>query len=421
MHGFTSILFDLFIMFAAAKVAGEVFNRFGHPAVIGELLAGMLIGPYTLGLVGHPVPDLVTQFHGEAEAKMALDSIYELLSGLGVVVLLFFVGLESPLSDLLRVGVRATGIALAGVVASFGLGLLLAAWLGLPGLSGLFVAATLVSTSVGISARVLADLGQLSSAAARLILSAAIIDDMLGLLVIGIVSAFGRDGGIDAPSVAALTAQALAFIGLGALVCTFAVRRLGWRIAGLHFRDAPFVVGMTLCLGLAALAGRVGLAALIGAFLAGVAFAETREQFELERRALPVYELLVPFFFVVTGMQVDWRLLLDPAVVPVAVAAVTVAILGKLAACGAAAWGLGRWTMAIVGLGMVPRGEVSLIAATVGASVGAITPTFFSVVVLVTVATALLVPPLMAVFYRGHARATEQGRWKVAQGVLPEF
>jgi Kef-type K+ transport system membrane component KefB len=423
MQGIGSIMMELFIMFAAAKIAGELFDRVGQPPVIGELLAGVAIGPHALGLIGQPAPDLLSAFRDEADARVALEAVYQLLSGLGAVVLLFFVGLESPLVDLLRVGRRATAIAVAGASLSFALGTGLAGLLGMPPVSGLFVGAMLASTSVGISARVFADLGQLGSRVARIVLGAAIIDDILGLLALTAVSAIGRTGGVDPLALGGVGLQALAFVVVAALVSTFAVRRFGLRVHALHVRDAPFVVAMTACLGLAALASRFGLAALVGAFLAGVAFAETRDQFELERRGSPVYELLVPFFFVLAGSRVDWRLLLDPSSLGLALAVVALAAAGKLVGCGLAAWGLGRWSMAAIGVGMIPRGEVSLIVATVGAAAGAVASTLFSTVVVMSVLTTLLVPPVLSLLFRSRrAEAVGPAReWQPAERVLPDF
>jgi Kef-type K+ transport system membrane component KefB len=198
MAGLGSLLLELFVIFAAAKLAGEVFNRMGQPAVVGELLVGALIGPYALHLIGEPGPDLVARFRDEADAQMALETMHQLLGGLGAIVLLFFVGLESPLGDLLRVGRRATAVACSGVVASYGLGIGLATLLGMPIISALFVGAILASTSVGISARVFADMGRLNSRVAHIVLSAAVIDDILGLLALTVVSAIGRTGSADA-------------------------------------------------------------------------------------------------------------------------------------------------------------------------------------------------------------------------------
>src|SRR5919202_3610713 len=423
MTGLGSILFELFVIFAAAKIAGEVFDRLGQPPVVGELLAGALIGPHALGLIGQPGADLLAIFREEADARTALETIHQLLGGLGAVMLLFFVGLESPLIELVRVGPRATAVACSGVIVSFGLGIGLALLLGMPAVSALFVGAILGSTSVGISARVFADLGRLNSREARIVLGAAVIDDILGLLGLTAVSTIGRTGSADAAALGSISLEALAFVMVAALVCTFAVRRLRFRLQSLHLRDAPFVVAMAVCLGLAALASRVGLAALVGAFLAGIAFAETREQFELERRASPVYELLVPFFFVLTGSQVDWRALLVPSSAGLLIVLALLAAASKLIGCGLAAWGLGRWTMATVGVGMIPRGEVSLIAATAGAASGAIPSELFSAAVGMSVLTTLLVPPLLTLLYRhGKGAPESRGRdWEGAQSVLPEF
>jgi Kef-type K+ transport system membrane component KefB len=421
--GLGSILFELFVVFAAAKLAGEVFDRLGLPPVVGELVVGVLIGPHALGLIGQPGPDMLSAFGSEADAKAALEAIHQLLAGLGAVVLLFFVGLESPLHELVRVGARAAGVAVAGVIASFGMGLGLAMLLQMPPISSLFLGAILGSTSVGISARVFADLGRLHAREARIVLGAAVIDDILGLIGLAAVSALGRTGSADAATLGSLGVQALAFVVIAGLACTIAVRRLRFRLESLHLRDAPFVVAMAACLGLAALASRVGLAALVGAFLAGIAFAETREQFELERRATPVYELLVPFFFVLTGSQVDWHLFLAPSTAVLIVGVTLLACCSKVMGCGLAAWGLGRWTMATVGVGMIPRGEVTLIAATVGASLGAISSGFFSAAVGMSVLTTLLVPPLLSLLYRQGAAALAAGAGELegAHGALPEF
>lgn len=423
VQAIAEILADLFIIFAAAKLAGELFDRLGQPAVIGELLAGALIGPHALGLIGQPSPELVALFHDQAAAGEALQVVYHVLSELGVVVLLFFVGLETRLADLARVGARATAVAVAGVGLPFALGFGLMALLGHPSVEALFVGAALVATSVGITARVLADLGRLGTQEARIILGAAVIDDVLGLLVLSVVAAVGREGQVNALSVGAIAIQALVFVVFVALVGTHAVRRFGWRVEMLRVRNAPFVVAMATCLGLAALAAQIGLAAIIGAFLAGMAFAETRDRYELEHRALPVYELLVPFFFVVTGSQVDWRLFLDGSLLGLAAAVTGLAVLSKLVGCGLAAAGLGRRAMAVVGVGMVPRGEVGLIVASVGASLRVIPPPVFSVVVMMSVITTLVVPPVLTLLYRGERQrvAAEEVPIEAPDQVLPEL
>jgi Kef-type K+ transport system membrane component KefB len=418
MPALATILADLFFIFLAAKLAGELFDRIGQPPVIGELLAGVVIGPHALGLIGQPSPALVALLHDEAAAREALDLVYHVLSEIGVVVLLFFVGLETRLGDILRVGPRAMLVATAGVVLPFVLGYGYISLSGQPRIEALFMAAAMVATSVGITARVLADLGHLGAREARIILGAAVIDDVLGLLVLTVVTSVGQVGEARLADVAAIALQAALFVGLVALIGTRVVRRQGWRVERLRIRNAPFVVAMLLCLGLAALAAQIGLAAIIGAFLAGMVFAETRDRFHLESRALPVYELLVPFFFVLTGSQVDWRLFVDPALVGIALAVTALAVLGKLVACGLSAWGMGTRRMLIVGVGMVPRGEVGLIVASVGASLAAIPPRLYSVVVVMSVLTTVLVPPVLQLLYRGEPRLPPRPE---PDQVLPEL
>jgi Kef-type K+ transport system membrane component KefB len=222
-----------------------------------------------------------------------------------------------------------------------------------------------------------------------------------------------------------LALQAALFLVLVTLVGTQAAKRWGWRLDALRIRNAPFVVGMATCLGLATLSAHIGLAAIIGAFLAGMVFAETRDQFELEHRGLPVYELLVPFFFVITGSQVDWRLFLDLNLMSLALAVTALAILGKLVACGAASWGLPLRKVAVIGFGMAPRGEVGLIVASVGTSLGVIPPPIFSVVVIMSVLTTLVVPPILGLLYRGQSSESkprsDNRQWAEPDGVLPEF
>jgi Kef-type K+ transport system membrane component KefB len=185
------------------------------------------------------------------------------------------------------------------------------------------------------------------------------------------------------------------------------------------------VVGIVVMLGLATVAAQIGLAAIIGAFLAGMVFAELRDQYELEQKALPLYEFLVPLFFVITGSRVDWRLFLDSSLLGIALTVTALAIVGKLVGCGVASLGLGVWRpVAIIGVGMAPRGEVGLIVANVGASLGAIPNEMFSTVVIMSVLTTVVVPPVLTLLYRGQGAAQERERvtdYAVADGRLPDL
>ncbi|MBA2446613.1 MAG: cation:proton antiporter [Chloroflexi bacterium] len=421
-----AVLADIFIMFLAAKLAGELFERLRQPAVIGELLVGVVLGPFALGWIGVPTGAMIEAFHGEAQAGEAMASIYEVIAELGVIVLLFLVGLETRLTDLLRVGARAGVVAVLGVIVPFVLGYALVAALGHPTIEAIFIGTAMVATSVGITARVLADLGHVRGDEARIILGAAVIDDILAMIVLAVVAALGSGGRLTAGEIALIAGQAIAFTLFVALAGRHAVRRWSIHLERLRIRNAPFVVAVAVMLGLATLSAQIGLAAIIGAFLAGMVFAELRDQYELEHRALPLYELLVPLFFVITGSHVDWRLFLDGSILGIALAVTVLAIVGKLVGCGAGALGLGWRSVAIVGVGMAPRGEVGLIVANVGKSLAVIPDAMFSTVVIMSVLTTLVVPPVLTLLYRGQPaetvpmpRTTDQ--FAVADGRLPEL
>ena len=420
-----AILTDLFIMFLMAKLAGELFERLKQPAVIGELLVGIAIGPFALGWVGVPTADMVEAFHGPEAAAEAMHLTFEVIAELGVVVLLFMVGLETRLSDILRVGGRAGVVAVAGVVVPFLLGYLFIAWLGHSSIEAVFIGTAMVATSVGITARVLADLGHLQSTEARIILGAAVIDDVLGMIILAIVAAIGGGDSLSLGAIGLIAFQAIAFTVFVALAGRQAVRRWSVQLERLRIRNAPFVVAVLIMLGLASLAAQIGLAAIIGAFLAGMVFAELRDQYELERQALPLYEFLVPLFFVITGAQVDWRLFLDGSLLGLALAVTGLAIVGKVVGCGAGALGMGWRSVAIVGSGMAPRGEVGLIVANVGRSLGVIPSEMFSIVVIMSVLTTLVVPPVLTLLYRGQVASepppTAEPDYAVADGRLPEL
>lgn len=402
MQEFAVVLVDIFIIFAAAKLAGEVFERLRQPAVIGELLVGMAIGPHALGLIGQPNSALIDLFGDAHAAEEALDLTYEVLAELGVIVLLFFVGLETRISDLLRVGRRAATVGVLGIVFPFAFGFLLFELLGNPTVESLFVATAMVATSVGITARVLRDLGVIDSMESRIILGAAVVDDILAMLLLAVVSGLGEGQGISALEVGVIAAQAVGFVIFVALVGTRLSRHYSLHLARLRMPDAPFVVAMTVMLGLAAVAGYLGLAAIIGAFMAGLIFAESREHFDLEHQTMPVYQFLVPFFFVVTGSHVDLGTLSDLGTVTLAAVVTVLAVAGKVIGAGLAAVGLPARSIAILGTGMVPRGEVGLIVASVGRSLGVIPADIFSVVVIMSIATTLVVPPLLTALYRGY-------------------
>ncbi len=428
MEDITGILVDLFVLFAAAKVAGELFTRLRQPPIVGEVLVGVLIGPHLLGFVGSPDSSLINLFEGigsEEAAKEAVTVVFDVIALLGVIILLFFVGLETRLSELLEVGGRATMVAVLGIIVPFILGFAFI-WLTDPvgtedlEIEAAFVATAMVATSVGITARVLGDLGAIRTREARIILGAAVVDDILALLMLSVVSGLGEDS-FDALELGLTAVVAVAFVVFAALVGTRVIRQYSIHLERLKIKNAPFLVAMIVMLGLSALAGIIGLAAIIGAFLAGMMLAEAKERFNLEQQALPVYEFLVPFFFVIIGTKVDPGAFTDTTILMVALGVTGLAVLGKLMGGSVASVGLPRRSAAIISVGMVPRGEVGLVAASIGLGAGIITEDIFSAVVFMSIATTIIAPPFLVWLYRGYRFTAEDVAEAPEEPPLPDL
>jgi len=383
------IVVGLFILLLAAKVGEEIFRRLGQPGVIGELAGGLLVGPHALDLV----------FPGETAT---------VLSEIGVVILLFAVGLEIKTDQLLQVGRPAVLTAVLGVVFPITAGAAYALAVGEPPTTAAFVGLALAATSIGITSRVLAEMGVLDRRFSRIIVGAAVIDDVLALILIGIVSGVAK-GDLGVATVG-LVVGALGFVALG-----FAVAR---RARGLRrevftwplFTDTPLVLAFLLMLGLAILAASIGLAAIIGAFVAGLIVAETEAQDEIEHEIKPLASIFTPFFFAVTGAQLDLAALGDPKL---AIAALVLAALGiatKVLAGVIGGRGTGRWSALAVGVGMAPRGEVGIVVVTLGLSLGLLTPSLFSAVLVAVILTTVAAPFLLSVVIpRAAAEAEANG------------
>ncbi|HEV2075304.1 MAG TPA: cation:proton antiporter [Thermoleophilaceae bacterium] len=370
------ILVDLFAVLVAAKAGDELFKRLGQPAIVGEILAGVLVGPSVLGLV-EP---------GEA---------LEVFAELGVVFLLFWVGLETRVSELRAVGRTALLVGTLGVAVPLAGGLAVGAVRGDDIGTAVFIGAALVATSVGITSAVLIELGVLDRPASRTILGAAIVDDVLALLLVAVATGLAASGSVDLVSVGAILVLAVSFIAFFALGGTRLTRSRPQLLHAPRFSESPLLPAVILCLGLAALAAQIGLAAIIGAFLAGMIVAETREQSPIEREIAPLYAFFPPFFFAFIGIEVDLGALVDPGALLLLVAITAVAVATKFGGAYAGARGLGRKEASFVAIGMVPRGEVGIIVAGIGATAGVIDERLFAVIVGMSILTTLIVPPLL--------------------------
>jgi Kef-type K+ transport system membrane component KefB len=381
---FRELLLGLVLVWLVAKLAAEGMERIGQTAVLGELLAGVLLGPGVLGLVH------------ESEALHALAE-------LGVLILLFEVGLESDLDELLKAGLQAALVAVVGVVLPFVAGYALMHWSGYPPLVAVFVGATLTATSVGITARVLADLGRLQDAAANVVLGAAVVDDILGLIILAVVTGVAQTGLVSLGGVALLSGKAVVFLVVALFLGLKLAPSLVRWIGRLRARGTLVVYAVVFAVALAALADLIGLATIIGAFAAGLILATTERRAHIEERIKPVADLLVPVFFVTVGMKVE-PAMLNPfapnAQLGIAMLLTAVAVASKLAA-GLAVYqrGVRRWP---VGVGMVPRGEVGLIFAGTGLAVGVVATDLYSALVVAVMLTTFVAPPWLKVLYRAR-------------------
>ncbi len=369
------VLLELFFMFAGGKLLAEIFERFRQPGVLGELLAGVLLGPSLLGLV-----------HAN-ELTLGLAEI-------GAIFLLFTVGLETKPGDLLEVGGTAALVASLGVIVPFALGLWYMKALGYNSIESIFVGAAMVATSVGITARVLADLGALSTRAARVILAAAVLDDILGLLVLAVVSSLST-GQVHYVQLGIVAAEAIAFALLMIFLGSKVIGRFHPHVAKLRARNSAFILSIVLCLGLSLASVYIGMAAIVGAFLTGLALADHSDQWKLRENAHPLSEFLAPFFFVLLGVQVDVHSFAKPGLIGLASMICLLAIVGKLIGCGLGSLRLGLKDAVRVGIGMVPRGEVGLIVAGVGLTLHTISDAVYSIVLVMSMVTTLVAPPFL--------------------------
>jgi Kef-type K+ transport system membrane component KefB len=403
-HGLDPMaLVGIAVLLMIAKLGGEFFERIKQPAVLGELIGGIIIG--NLALIGFM-----------AFEPLKTNAVIGGLAEIGVIILLFEVGLESNVGEMLEVGWSSLLVAVAGVIAPFFLGWGVAAYF-LPGeatLGHIFIGATLCATSIGITARVLKDMGKLQAREARIILGAAVIDDVLGLLILAVVSgaikAAGAGTTLTPAGVALIAVKAVVFLIGAVAVGRYVTPRLFRRAGKWEVRGLLLALAISFCFLLAWAAALVGLAPIVGAFAAGLVLEEahyesfrSRGEKNLEELIRPVSDLLVPLFFVLMGLKVDLRVFGRLELLGFAIALTTAAVIGKqVCSLAVAEKGINRLA---VGLGMIPRGEVGLIFAGIGVSltlpdaqgVGGpvVSAATLSVVVIMVIVTTLLTPPAL--------------------------
>ncbi|MDD1765857.1 MAG: cation:proton antiporter [Methanomassiliicoccales archaeon] len=381
------ILLQLFVLILFAKIAAIVFEFVRLPPLVGEIVAGIIIGNTFIF-------DLL-QLGTNIE-------VLSVLAEIGVIFLLFAIGLETPFSDLKRVGGTAILVAILGVIFPFIFGFLLIVSSGFPQIEALFIGAAMTATSIGITARVIKDMNIMNSIESKVIIGAAVIDDVLGLVILAMISGIASGGAMDivdtvmVAALAVLFVVAVVFVGSGLLpkvrkqVHEF---RTPTPVMRARRKISPLAVAIIVCFGLSAAASYFGLAAIVGAFLAGMVFAEFKDLFPIGEQFEAINEFLVPFFFLYIGISVNLSTFGGVAILALMITFVAIAT--KFIGCGLGAYRLGVKSAAIVGVGMAPRGEVGLIIASVGLTIGSISNDMFSIVVFMSLLTTLAAPLLL--------------------------
>ncbi|MGI0485952.1 cation:proton antiporter [Pantanalinema rosaneae CENA516] len=416
------VLLSFMVIYLASKLGGELCARLDLPPVLGELVGGVLVGVSALHLLVFPeggidgteswlmhLLQLTAGFDVAAIPSIfeAQSEVISVLAELGVVILLFEIGLESDIKELLRVGPQATIVAVVGVVTPFALGTAgLMLLFGVPTIPAVFAGAALTATSIGITAKVLAEIDRLTSREGQIIIGAAVMDDVLGIIVLAVVASLARNGSVEVSNVVLLIVSAAAFligsIWLGRLLMPLFVSL----VDNLKTRGQLLVMGLIFGYGLSYIAAVIHLEAILGAFAAGLILAETNKRKELEELVIPIADMLVPIFFVSVGARTDVSVL-NPFVpenregLIMASFLIVIAIVGKVVT-GATVFGMSGINRLAIGVGMVPRGEVGLVFAAVGSASGALSKPLEAAIIVMVILTTFLAPPLLrVVFTRG--------------------
>jgi Kef-type K+ transport system membrane component KefB len=409
------VLLSLAVIYVASKVGGEICYRINLPPVLGELIMGVVVGISVLHALVFPetggttensfimqlladTTSLDTQVAPETFA--AISEVISTLSEIGVVILLFEVGLESNLKELLRVGPQALIVAFVGVVVPFAAGTAgLMTLFHIPAVAAIFAGAALTATSIGITSKVLSELGRLSSTEGQIILGAAVVDDILGLLVLAVVASLAKTGEVNVNQVVYLIIASTIFLGGAILLGRFFNSAFIKVASALKTRGDLIIPALIFAFVMAYIANAIQLEAILGSFAAGLVLDETDEREELQKNVIPVADALVPIFFVVVGAKTDISVL-NPTIpanqegLIMALFLIIVAIVGKVVT-GAVVFGQEKINRLAVGVGMIPRGEVGLVFLSVGRSTEALSPPLEAAIVMMVILTTFLAPPLL--------------------------
>jgi Kef-type K+ transport system membrane component KefB len=426
----TGVLLSLVFIYIASKLGGELSRLMNLPPVLGELVGGVVIGASALHLLVFPesgavATDSVVMKILQLIGDLSPDAVQEIfasqsevisvLAELGVIILLFEIGLESDLRELKAVGYQAAIVAVVGVVAPFATGTIgLMFFFGVPAIPAIFAGAALTATSIGITSKVLSELGHLKSQEGQIIVGAAVIDDVLGIIVLAVVASLAKTGEVDILNVVYLIVSATVFL-LGSIFLGKFFNKTFVTIAEkLQTRGNLVIPAFTFAFLMAFIANAIHLEAILGAFAAGLVLDETDKRKELDQQVIPIADILVPIFFITVGAKADLGVL-NPAIpsnregLVIATFLIVVAIIGKVVT-GWTVWGKEQINRLAIGVGMIPRGEVGLVFAGIGSASGVLSKPLEAAIIIMVILTTFLAPPLLRFAFKESVEPEESAK-----------
>jgi Na+:H+ antiporter len=386
-QSFVQLLLVLAAVLLTTRSLSALAEKFGQPAIVGELVGGVLLGASALGILD---PN---------------ETAIHMLAQLGLLVLLFEIGLATDLRALTTVGGTAAVVAVGGVVLPFALGYVALSAFGISGMAAIVCAATLTATSIAISTRVLAELGFLHTREGRVVLGAAVLDAIIGLVILSVIATFAAGAAITTTGVLRAIAVAFGFVVITLLAGRYIVPPLFRAAKALRSPTTIAVLGMAFAFALAALAGLLGSSVIVGAFVAGVLLNGIQQREDVLGFAAPIGSLLTPIFFAAVGASIDLRALVEPRTLLITMILLAAGVIGKLIAAYVPVWFKGN--KALVGTAMLPRGEIELIVAQTGLAIGALNASLFGAITVMVLLTTLLSPTLIQAVARRDPRARE--------------